>query len=333
VDVYGSYRELARAESLGTDFWVERRRRTSRVLVVAPHGGRIERGTAEIAHHDTVVTVHGCRAAGETAFLGGRDHELRDRLAEALGGAGFKVRTGGHPWPGEEPDNLCNRGRGGAGVQLEMSQDLRDSARLPDLVRALRSVLLELDGRKADPMADWRKARRGLRWLALLGLLGVPGCQGLPEGARVVTGFDATRYLGVWHEIARLDHRFERGLSRVTAEYVGEGRQIRVVNRGWDARSGRWKQAVGRALPAGHPGEGRFKVSFFGPFFGAYNILALDEEYSLALVSGADTRWLWILAREPQVPRARLEPLVEQARSLGFPVDELIWVDQSPVAP
>jgi len=372
LDRYNNFAELARTERSGVDYHLEGRRRASPLLVLAPHGGRIEPGTAEIARaiagrefsyaaflgiapgnnrhlhitshrfdeprilrlclaHDVVVCVHGCRGAGERAHLGGRDHHLRDRLAEALRAEGFTVSTQGHPWPGEEEDNLCNRGRLRAGVQLELTRGLRESARLPELVLALRRVLLELAGHKEDPMAGWTGPRRPLHWLALLGLLGVSGCQGLPEGAAAVRPFDAARYLGTWHEIARLDHRFERGLSQVTAEYIDEGRRIRVVNRGWDAASGHWKQAVGRALPAGDPDEGRFKVSFFGPFFGAYNILALDPDYSLALVSGSDTRWLWILAREPQVARDRLEPLLEKARALGFPWDELIWVEQGPL--
>ncbi|MDP2359653.1 MAG: lipocalin family protein [bacterium] len=60
-------------------------------------------------------------------------------------------------------------------------------------------------------------------------------------------------------------------MSRVKADYSHEGGRIRVVNRGHEAASGRWKEAVGRARPAGEAGEGRLQISFFGPFWGACN--------------------------------------------------------------
>jgi len=41
------------------------------------------------------------------------------------------------------------------------------------------------------------------------------------EHVTAVEGFELDRYLGKWYEIARLDHRFERGMSHVTAEYLG----------------------------------------------------------------------------------------------------------------
>ena len=37
----------------------------------------------------------------------------------------------------------------------------------------------------------------------------------VPEGVETVQDFELERYLGTWYEIGRLDHRFERGLSRV----------------------------------------------------------------------------------------------------------------------
>lgn len=375
MDRHPSYRELARHESLGSDYWPERRRRRSRVLVLAPHGGRIERGTAEIARaiagrefsyyaflgispshnqrlhltshhfdepralrlaagHEILLAVHGCGSGGgpERVFLGGLDHELRDELARVLRAAGFQASTTGHAWRGEDPANICNRGARGAGVQLELTQALRDSERLPLFVDTLRHVLLERDGQREDEQPGRNRWQCG-RPATLLSLLGVPGCLGLAAGATTVQGFEAPRYLGLWHEIARLDHRFERGLSHVTAEYIGDGERIRVVNRGYDARAGRWKQAVGRALPVGDPTTGRLKVSFFGPFYGAYNILELDPDYRLALVSGPGTTWLWILAREPHVPQAQLERLLDTARGLGFPVEQLIWVEQGEPRP
>ena len=48
----------------------------------------------------------------------------------------------------------------------------------------------------------------------LLPLL-VLGCVRIPDNVAAIDGFDINRYVGTWYEIARLDHRFERGLSNV----------------------------------------------------------------------------------------------------------------------
>ena len=114
--------------------------------------------------------------------------------------------------------------------------------------------------------------RRPILFLLML----LAGCTGVPEGVQPVTGFELERYLGTWYEIARLDHPFERGLSRVTAEYSRrDDGGVRVVNRGYAAADGRWNQVEGKAYFVESPDLGRLKVSFFGPFYGGYNIFAL----------------------------------------------------------
>lgn len=155
----------------------------------------------------------------------------------------------------------------------------------------------------------------------------IAGCWGLPDNATVVENFDLERYLGTWYEIARLDHRFERGLSRVQAEYsLREDNGIRVTNRGFDKNKGRWTEAEGKAYFVGDSNVGRLKVSFFGPFYGAYNIVHLDhQEYRYAMVIGPGTQYLWILAREPWLEPAILDQLVAEAEAMGFPVAELIF--------
>lgn len=153
-------------------------------------------------------------------------------------------------------------------------------------------------------------------------------CTGVPEGVLPVSGFKLDRYLGKWYEIARLDHSFERGLTRVTAEYsLRDDGGVRVINRGYNAADKRWEEAEGKACFVEQPDVGRLKVSFFGPFYGAYNIIALDKEtYRYSLVAGPDRSYLWILAREPDMDTAVRDMLVEKASALGFPVDELIYV-------
>ena len=158
------------------------------------------------------------------------------------------------------------------------------------------------------------------------------GCTGLPDQVEPVGGFDSGRYLGTWYEIARLDHSFERGLSRVTAEYsLREDGSIRVLNRGYDAEEQGWKTAEGRAKFVGPRTQGHLKVSFFGPFYASYVIFELDPAYSTAYIAGYNHDYLWLLSRNPQLSDAAKTRFVEVVERKGFSVDDLIWVDQSPI--
>lgn len=163
--------------------------------------------------------------------------------------------------------------------------------------------------------------------LFLFAAFALAGCLGVPEGATVVRDFEVDRYLGKWYEIARLDHRFERGLSRVTAEYSRrDDGGIRVLNRGYDTEKGAWDEAEGKAYFVADPDIGQLKVSFFGPFYGAYNIVALDHEnYQWSMVVGPDTSYFWILARSPDLDSAILERLLAQAAELGVETSKLIY--------
>ena len=170
------------------------------------------------------------------------------------------------------------------------------------------------------------------RLLALLSALTLGGCLGMPKNVQPVNGFELNRYLGTWHEIVRLDHSFERGMERVTAEYsLREDGGVAVRNRGFLAAKGEWKEAEGKAFFVEEPGTGYLKVSFFGPFYGSYVIFELDkEQYQYAFVAGPDHSYLWLLARTPTVDKALLARFAEQARRLGFDTSKLIYVKQQP---
>lgn len=152
-----------------------------------------------------------------------------------------------------------------------------------------------------------------------------------PQGIQPVTSFDIQRYLGKWHEIARLDHSFERGMSDVNATYqLQEDGSVKVINRGYDTRRQAWKEAIGRALFIGDSRTGSLKVSFFGPFYGGYHVIALDHEhYRWSLVAGPDRDYLWILARDRTLPAEVREQLVSKAQALGFATEKLIWVEHN----
>ena len=159
-------------------------------------------------------------------------------------------------------------------------------------------------------------------------LLLLSGCVGVPKGIKPVSGFDVNRYMGKWYEIARLDHRFERGLSRVSAEYaLADDGSVTVINKGYDAQKDQWKEIRGRALFVGGDTVGQLKVSFFGPFYGGYNVIVLDkEQYQYALVCGPDRSYLWILARTPSLPESILKEMLTSAKDMGFDTAQLIFV-------
>jgi apolipoprotein D and lipocalin family protein len=176
--------------------------------------------------------------------------------------------------------------------------------------------------------------RRRARLLALAGATGLAlalaGCVSPPGGVTPVRGFDSARYLGEWHAIMRLDHAFERGLTNVSAVYTAQGAgALRVVNRGFDRATCRWRSVEGRAAFLESPDVASLSVSFFWPISGGYHVIALDPAYGWAMVAGPTRDYLWILARKPSLPSAVRERLVEQARALGFPVEKLTLVDHS----
>ena len=181
--------------------------------------------------------------------------------------------------------------------------------------------------------------RAGLWALWMAGVAVMAGCANTspPPGVKAVTPFDLQRYQGRWYELARLDHSFERGMTDVSATYTPQADgSVRVVNRGFAAASGQWREAVGKALFTGAPTAGSLKVSFFGPFYGGYHVAALDPDYRWALVLGPDTSYCWILARDKQLDAAQRDAIVARAQALGVDTHALIWVThkrQDPAQP
>jgi len=156
------------------------------------------------------------------------------------------------------------------------------------------------------------------------------GCVGIPEKVKPVDHFKLEKYLGKWYEIARLDHSFERDLTRVTAEYsLRDDGGLKVVNRGYSAKENKWKEAEGKAYFVKGSDQGYLKVSFFGPFYGSYIVLELDHEnYEYSLVCGPDKSYLWILARSPKIKEDIKNILIAKATALGFDTNKLIYVNQ-----
>ena len=156
------------------------------------------------------------------------------------------------------------------------------------------------------------------------------GCLSIPQNVAPVDGFELNKYLGKWYEIARLDHSFERGLDNVTAEYfLRDDGGVRVINKGFSTAENKWKEAEGKAYFVSDPQQGFLKVSFFGPFYGAYIVFELDkEDYQYTFVTSYDKSYLWLLARTPAVSDELRDRFMQKAAELGFATDKLIFPKQ-----
>jgi apolipoprotein D and lipocalin family protein len=101
-----------------------------------------------------------------------------------------------------------------------------------------------------------------------------------------------------------------------------------VLNRGFSTTKNKWKEATGKAKFRSDSNVGALKVSFFGPFYAAYNVIALDANYRYALVAGKNLDYLWILSREKTIPDEVKNNYLRKARDVGYNTDKLVWVKQ-----
>jgi len=164
----------------------------------------------------------------------------------------------------------------------------------------------------------------------LIAFIGLFSCTTIPQGATAVQPFNSEKYLGKWYEIARIDFKFEKNMNNTTAEYsLNKNGTIKVVNRGYNTEKEEWTEAVGKAKFVKGKDIGMLKVSFFGPFYSGYNVLAVDDNYKYALVGGRSHDFLWILSRETTIPTDVKEDYLKIAKENGYHIEKLLWVEHN----
>lgn len=165
---------------------------------------------------------------------------------------------------------------------------------------------------------------------AAVAFVTLSGCRSIPKGAKPVTNFKKESYLGKWYEIARLDFKHEKNLNNVTANYsLNDDNTIRVLNQGFNYKKNKQEQATGKAKFRGAESVGALKVSFFGPFYSGYNVIAIDDQYQYALVFGKSLKYMWILSRTTNIPDDIKNEYLSIAKSIGYKTENLVWVEHN----
>jgi len=152
-------------------------------------------------------------------------------------------------------------------------------------------------------------------------------CASIPQKAKPVENFEVNRYLGTWYEVARFDFRFEKDLDNTSANYTLDKKgNVIVLNSGYNFVKKKWSKADGLAKFRGDKNIAALKVSFFGPFYSGYNVIALDENYQYALIAGKNLDYLWILSRTKELPDEIKTEYLKIAEEIGYDTSRLIWV-------
>lgn len=152
-------------------------------------------------------------------------------------------------------------------------------------------------------------------------------CASIPQKAKPVENFEVNRYLGTWYEVARFDFRFEKDLDNTSANYTLDKKgNVIVLNSGYNFVKNKWSKADGLAKFRGDKNIAALKVSFFGPFYSGYNVIALDESYQYALIAGKSLDYLWILSRTKELPDEIKTEYLKIAEEIGYDTSRLIWI-------
>jgi len=143
---------------------------------------------------------------------------------------------------------------------------------------------------------------------------------------------DVSRYIGRWHEIARLPAPFQKANESAIAEY-GLNTDGTLSVRNIAVRpDGSERDIKGSATILNPPANTKLDVRFdtwFARFIpkseqGNYWILHIDPRYQEAVVGTPSRKYLWILARSTNIPESRRQALVKIAKGQGFDVANLI---------
>ncbi|MDZ4708036.1 MAG: lipocalin family protein [Saprospiraceae bacterium] len=142
---------------------------------------------------------------------------------------------------------------------------------------------------------------------------------------QTVPNVDLNKYAGKWFEIASYPQRFQKGCHCTTAEYtLSDKGYVIVENRcNRDSVNGKQSYIKGKAFVDKNSGNAKLKVQFFWPFKGKYWIIDLAGDYSYAVVSHPDKKYLWILSRTAKMDEVIYEQIIGRLREKGFDISKL----------
>lgn len=147
---------------------------------------------------------------------------------------------------------------------------------------------------------------------------------------KTVPYVDLDKYSGKWFEIASFPQFFQKGCHCTTAKYsLSEKGYVIVENRcNRDSVNGKQSYIKGKAFVVKNSGNAKLKVQFFWPFKGKYWIIDLADDYSYAVISHPNKKYLWILSRTSKMNDLTYQQIISRLKQKGFDITKLQITEQ-----
>jgi len=190
-------------------------------------------------------------------------------------------------------------------------------------IRAPRQI--EYNGHRSCHGADVK------RLLAVLLCASLAGCATAPEDPiRLVDEVDLPRYMGDWYVIAHIPTFLEDEAYNAIESYeLNDDGTIattfRFRNGGFD---GPLKVYTPTGFVRDDPGNAVWGMQFVWPFKAEFLIVWLDEGYETTVIGRNARDYVWIMAREPQIPDDEYRRILSFLETEGYDLSELREVPQ-----
>ncbi len=159
--------------------------------------------------------------------------------------------------------------------------------------------------------------------LLLAATLLLAGCQSEPT-MPTVDHVDLKRYMGDWYVIAHIPTFIERNAYNAIERYsLNDDGSIDTV---FTFREGGFDGEQKRYNPTGFvrsEDNAEWGMRFVWPIQAEFLVVWLDEDYTQTVIGRSKRDYVWIMAREPQLPEADYDRIVEFLAEQGYDVDAI----------
>lgn len=145
------------------------------------------------------------------------------------------------------------------------------------------------------------------------------------QDLQTVQKVDVNKYIGKWYEIASFPQRFQKDCHCTTAKYTLSPKGYLIVENRCKKGSVNGKEVSirGKAFIEKGSNNAKLLVQFFWPFKGKYWIIDLADDYSYAVVSHPNRKYLWILSRSPKMDESTYKKIIERLKNKGLDTEKL----------